>query len=318
MNKYFIRLLVSFLIATGITWFGSSFIINSAKNFFNAFNRIETILTKSHTYDCLMLGSSRMKNNVNPKIIDSILSINSFNAGTNGGNIFEIKMLLEGYLLKSPAPKMVVVSLDIFSLISSNNIAFTPTYLTAYTAPPVYTNLKEDGINVSLYKFLPPLRVIEFDDYYKGAVFRNLKGDKELKEGDFYYKGFESNTTDTISTATIPPSYSIKMSEKAVLALQDFITICKKYKIKLVLSYAPEYKQINQKAVTNIDTLFNLYKSISLKYNIPFLRNDSLSLNSNGAYFANVGHLNRVGANIYSIILARQLDSIIVTNQIMK
>jgi len=310
MNKYFVRMLVSFLIAIGITWFGSSFIINSVKNFFNAFKRNETILTKRQTYDCLMLGSSRMKNNVNPKIIDSIINLNSFNAGTNGGNIFEIKMLLEGYLLKSPAPKIVFVSLDIFSLSNSNNIAFIPTYLTAYLSPPVYKNLKEDGVNVSLYKFVPFIRVIEFDDYYKGVVIRNLKGDKELKEGDFYYKGFESNTTDTISTAVIPPSYSIKINKKAILALQDFIAICKKYNINLVFSYAPEYKQINQKAVTNIDTLFNLYRTISFKYNIPFLRNDSLSLNSQGGYFANVGHLNRMGANIYSIILARQLDSI--------
>jgi hypothetical protein len=67
-----------------------------------------------------------------------------------------------------------------------------------------------------------------------------------------------------------------------------------------LFTYAPEYKQSYQNSVSNKVQIFSLINSVAKANNIPFIMDDTIKISSNPKYFANVTHLNKLGAKIYS------------------
>ena len=77
--------------------------------------RLNEIFKNDTNHDILFIGSSRTHTTINPKIVDSICNSNSYNAGVEGGNLLEFKMTWDAYLENHPAPRVLVLTLDINS-----------------------------------------------------------------------------------------------------------------------------------------------------------------------------------------------------------
>ena len=60
--------------------------------------RLTEILADTTNFQMIFIGSSRTHTSINPRIIDSILDINSYNAGVEGGNLFEFNMIFNAYV----------------------------------------------------------------------------------------------------------------------------------------------------------------------------------------------------------------------------
>jgi hypothetical protein len=308
MRSASLKLIISTFLIICISAIGLKVIV--WVNYINhtSFKRTKTIFANSGNYDLLMLGSSRMKNTVNPAIIDSILQVSSFNAGQNAASLIEDEMILQGYLRMHPKPKYILLGLDAFSF--NNYLGFKESYLPYYKVGPVEKKLKAGGVRTYMYNLLPFLMPIEYGDYYKSSLLKVSLGRSELKAGDYYYKGYESNTLDHIVDSITTPNY-----EKAVYpltgpgktALENIVSICKQKKILLFFISAPEYKSYNLNSVANKEEIIGFYNMQASKNKIKFFRDDSLELCNNASLFANVGHLNRKGANIYTMILATRL-----------
>ena len=73
------------------------------------------------------------------------------------------------------------------------------------------------------------------------------------------------------------------------------------------MTYSPEYDSTNIKSTLNALQYFSYYDSVAKVNNLPFLQNQTLPMCKEGKYFANPGHVNISGAELYSNILAEQL-----------
>lgn len=313
LHNYGLRLLViALLIVAGA--FGTKSLIYYGLNHYSDDHKKFTELFRNNTsYDILMLGASRVRNHVNPAIIDSVTGYKSYNAGAEAANILEIKMILDAYLTAHPAPKLVVLNLDASTLdIHRQYIGFYPKYLEFKDIPPVAELLHKNRVRVGLYRLLPFLETAEIDDYNRGNMLKVALGQRKLPPGDFFYKGFESNTTVTMPPSEIPCGSMAKvaMEGEAIEAFEELIQTCKEQGMAMLFFYAPEYKRSNQKCISNFSGVMNYYDSVAARYSIPFVRHDTLALNDSGALFANVMHLNRKGAEVYSNFFAKQLSEL--------
>jgi hypothetical protein len=257
------------------------------------------------TYDVVMLGASRMKNTLNPRIFDSITGLNSYNAGASAARIYEQKMIFDAYLQQHQAPKYLLMTLDMVTLETDKYIKLYPDYLTCMDVPQIKALLDKEKIHTTLYHYLPFLVTVEMNDYYKGSILRNLQHQNEIQNGDFMYKGYVSNTADTIIQDKLGNEKDGAYSNESLQALQSIVDTARKHNIKIVFTYAPEYKQLNALSVDNMDDMFALYKSFAEKNGLQFYRHDTLPMCQERRYFANNGHVNRIGADVYSLIYAQ-------------
>lgn len=310
MNKS--RYISRFLLALGITllltWAAYAVVIRYDRQYFNSISKNEYMLLKDTTYyDILLMGSSRMKNNVNPRYVDSITGLNCYNAGASGANTTELSTILNSYLLRHRAPKYIVLSLDLFSMESFKHLQYYPNYLTCSSTPPVRRALREDGVPTGLYRFLPFLKIVELNDYYKSVVIKAIKGETDIAADDYEYKGFVSNTAKVITEDRPGKVHEFDISEKGVEALGNIILTCREHNIELSFVFPPEYKRLNMQSVVNAEKILATYDSLAMEYSIPFYHDEYLEINERGELFANNGHLNRNGAEIYSAMFAQAL-----------
>ncbi|MEQ1796538.1 MAG: hypothetical protein ABL872_01230 [Lacibacter sp.] len=274
--------------------------------------RLNELLYKSTNYDLLFIGSSRTHLTVNPRIIDSICSVNSYNAGIEGGNLFEFNMMLQAFLENHPPPKDIVLTLDLRSFVSDYDF-FNYTQYFSFTKNKVIRDyLNRQGYSTVRFQLLPFLEVTEYDHNTKGYFLKGLLGYSEIREGDFQYKGYVSNTNRQMDSVA-PDLHTTKaeLSQSRKKCLDDIIQTCKQKKISIIFTYAPEYKGMLQHSVSNSKEVLNYIDSVAVQNSIPFFRDDRLSICSDPKLFVNAGHLNRDGADLYSAILANHLKNLI-------
>jgi hypothetical protein len=104
-------------------------------------------------------------------------------------------------------------------------------------------------------------------------------------------------------------SYEVLIDSQTKGTLLRFIQECKQNNVGLVFVYAPEYID-GQKFVSNRAEILKLYDNIALENNIPYFNfsNDSLSFQKE--LFYNTGHMNYVGADLFTAKLSTQLKQI--------
>lgn len=311
MNKsYILRLVLAGSIVVVSCYVFYAILLYCNNRYFKAYERTQELFEGDTNYDVLFLGSSRMKNHANPKIVDSILQVNSFNGGQNAATVTEANLILKNYLATHIAPQLVVLGLDIFSLNThAHKVGFYPTYLPFMENAEVNRILKSEGVNTGLLRTFTFLRSIEYDDYYKSSILKVALNQRELDKGDFYYKGFESNSYETIDERMLSAAkpYHMKVDPEAVESLVELVQLCKRNEIQLVFVYAPEFKGLNWRSVDNADSVFTIYRTVAEKYAVPFYRDDSLAISNDASLFRNPGHLNTKGAEVYSTILSHRL-----------
>ncbi len=315
MNKsYLTRLLFACILVVVGCFFFHRLLLFCNTRYFKAFERTEELFQGKTNYDILFLGSSRMKNHANPKIIDSILQINSFNGGQNACTVIEANLILQSYLATHASPQVVTLGLDVFSLnTTTNKVGYYPTYLPYMHQEEVNKILKSQGVNTTLLKTFSFLHPIEYNDLYKSSILKVALKQRELSSNDFYYKGFESNSTEVFNASLIEPSKPQRMGvdTAAIKSLEELVETCKKRQIKLIFIYAPEYKGMNWKSIVNADSIFHIYNNVSRRFDVPFYRDDSLAISTDSLLFRNAGHLNTKGAEYYSALLSYRLKPLL-------
>ncbi|GAA4321302.1 hypothetical protein [Flaviaesturariibacter amylovorans] len=276
--------------------------------------RMNEILRGTTRHDILFLGSSRMHNTVNPRVVDSVTGLNTYNAGAEGGRFVEFRTVLEGYLAKHPAPRLVVLSVDGHSFYTKTRMFFPIQYFDHLDNPVVATAFREqkEDFNWMYLKYLTPLRIIYYDDYAKSLAFRGLRGSNELKMAKTYnYKGYLSNGTACIDTLHAKPYKKVTLifDEEGRKAFQDIQRICAGRNIPLRLVYVPEWRGMMQQSFNN----FPQWRTVldSLRGNTPLDMDDNLPLSQDPCNFANFGHVNDRGAALYSALLGQRLKPLI-------
>jgi hypothetical protein len=314
MNTWY-KILFSLILSSTCLFVADRIISNGTKKFYvHNYEKLENIFDSSTDYDIVFIGSSRMHNSINPRIIDSITGLSAYNAGIDGAGLPELKMIFEAYLLKHSTPKKIFLSVDADAFDDIYKFYNHILYLHFLKNKIVDTTLYRNGYAVLIYKLFPFLRLTEMDDRSKRNAIAGLSGQNELSDEAFQYKGYLSNGNTCIypSLDAIYEHEKYKIDRKSVAMLNSIINECKKKQIELILIYTPEYNYRLQGYIRNFNEIINVADSIASKNNLLFFRDDKLEMCREKCFFANYGHLNTAGATEYSILLGRRIrDSIL-------
>lgn len=310
MSNAWYKILLIVLMASACLFFADKTISKGTKQFkSHNYQKMKIIFDSSTYYDIVFLGSSRMHNSINPRIIDSITGFSTFNAAMDGSGLPELKMIFEGYLLKHPAPKKIILTLDADSFDDIYKFFNRNLYFHFLNHKVVDTTLSGNGYPSLRYKLFPFLRLIEMDDIAKRNAIAGLSGQDELQGAAFQYKGYISNGDGYIYPLldSIYDYEHYKIDERSIAMLQSIINSCREKQIELILTYAPEYNYRLQGYIRNFKEIMNVIDDIASKNALAFFRDDSLDICHNKYLFANYGHFNTAGAAEYSVVVGKRL-----------
>lgn len=270
--------------------------------------RLQEVLGGHEGYSILFVGSSRMRRHVDPRVIDRVARLPSFNSGTDGGNLYEMKTIFEGYLVNHPPPALLVLALDAGSLDLSKRLLFDPSIYFPYASnPPVATALSAAGISPLLLRLVPFAQLGYLDDSRWRTVLDARRGLIELGE-ETAYKGFLTNGDSVIDLAAPPPEKQhTEISPDSPRLLEELLDGAGRAGTRVILTYAPEYRDRYKALLDTTPAALRMIEGIARSRGVPFLRHDKLEICLRPELFANAGHLNTAGAAVYSEILGKQI-----------
>ena len=285
------------------------FIEKGRKKFFNTtMPRFDHLLNQGHSHDILMIGSSRTYLHNDPRVIDSITGMDSYNAGLQGASMFEINMVLDAYLETHNQPKLVVLEASMLSFNVDKSLMNNPTlYFTHLDNKEIRENLNENWKNTTMLKYLPFLRLTQYDDLNRSYGFKGFAGEQEIIYGNVY-KGYAENDTaiikDTVETKN--NCDWVKVTAKGRYFLDKMIRTCQQRLIPIVVIYSPEYKQLNYHCPGG-DQVMDSFTNICKETGVPFWNYLHDPICEEKKAFLNITHLNRYGAEKFSATLGNDI-----------
>lgn len=247
----------------------------------NPRNKLQYILNlKKQNYEYLFLGSSRVANHIDTKVIDSLTNKRSINLGVEGAslndNLLQLKLFMKNNTVST-----------LFLQLDFNYQSTAPSNIVTSEAMPfidnkiVYTHVKSYFDNYLLLKHVP---------FYKYAINAPKIGFRE-----FFLKLINKKPRIKIDDhGFIPLSGNKEISGQlpkniahSNTIVDSIVKICNKNKVRLVFYTAPFSSKTK-----NIDYI------TKLKYKYPELNNFSTGYKD--SLFYNWGHLNHKGAKLFT------------------
>ena len=255
--------------------------------------------------DLLVMGSSRAKRQYDPRIMDSILSINSYNIGMIASHVNRQIVKYEVYRhYQRKKPSFLIVNFDYtgnWRRYSYDREQYFP-YITNFYMRKLIKKQEEFSMGelyVPMYRY-----------YSQGFLWlinsANAKSD-EFRE--CWYKGYGYYPSwDGTSLAKKKPIRFDPLQD-TVDEFDAFLSELQKDGVKVIFVSPPIYIGVTEKLV-NLSEFYDFRKRFSEKYDIPVLDYIYDSISYDTAYFYNAMHLNKTGAELFTTKLCHDLDSL--------
>lgn len=314
MRRFFIKVTFLILLPWGIFGlFIQPFIDNKLANSnLSNYKEWNDILNSRINADLIIQGSSRAWVHISPHVIDSALSLNSYNLGIDGYDFQMQYYRFVLYLKYNKKPKYILQCVDPFTLSKREDLYMPEQFLP-------YLNIDIIKQAVKNYKgfdnrdfYLPLLK------YTHTATTIKLITESIFKDpaANYHkYKGFQAqnrewNSDFDVCKKNSPQGYRQELNKETRALFEKYLDFCKKENIKVIFIYTPEYYEV-QKLLINRDYIINIFKNYSLKFGIPFLdySNDSIGLDTINFY--NSQHMNANGVRKFNFKLSNDLQGII-------
>jgi hypothetical protein len=265
--------------------------------------------------DLLVMGSSRAEFHISPKILDSLLSLNSYNLGLSAWHFDMQYARFRMYLQHNKKPKYIIHNVDVYGFSKREEVADAPQFL-PYIQDTILQNvtLGHKG-QFDIYQQSFPL--LKYKNQQKLAFegFLNFVGFKNLYDTTSKFKGYRGNNyvwnKDFESfKKRFPKGAKYRFDKEVVRQFNEYLAFCHKENIKVILVYSPEYFEV-QPYYKNKSELIKLCQESTKKYDCQFLDYSKNSLCYEQKYFYNSQHLNRRGAELFSLNLGEKIKSIV-------
>jgi hypothetical protein len=257
--------------------------------------------------DAVIIGSSRAWAQYDPQILDSILSIDSYNLGIDGSPINRQIFKYNTYRRLNTKPKLIIQNIDY------STINVYSGYKREQFFPYFFDKIFLEGANFEEHfnfseKHLPIYRYIGYPDLIQMGLGFNMSkiyGSNYVLVKGYYGKMLPWDGSKLKEQTEI----EYNQDSTALRIFDQYLAQAKKEDIKIVFVYAPLYVEVT-KIVKDLNGLYLMYDSIAKKYDIPILDYTYDPLSYDTAYFYNANHLNRTGAELFSAKLAYAIDSL--------
>ena len=268
-----------------------------------------SIFNGTASSDIIILGASRAQQHIDPHIFEEISGKKAYNIGGEGGWFIELmKARFYTYLKYNKKPKILIFSLDYFMLFKPILLQDKYQFLPYLSDDSILSLTKKFNGDLSWADYnLPFVRYIDnskaLGDYY------NSKYNKENILSSKYkgFRSFDLSWKDDLKKAKDSVlSINLDFNQAYITSFISFIEDLKNRNIKIVFVYSPEYIE-GQNFVKNRTVLFDLYRKVSNKYDIPFYDYTKDSMSFQKQYFYNSNHLNTKGVQLFTIKFASEL-----------
>lgn len=260
--------------------------------------------------DLVLIGASSCWAHYNPRVMDSILNISTYNLGIDGHPWYPCQPLrYDTYSRYTLTPKYVVINIDMgtFGILDEpyEREQFFP-YL--WQDRTLIDGVKDEKKMTWMDRYCPMWRYIGYRKWIEAGV-ASFFGKKRF-EDDGVYKGHRGNNYPwSRASLDILDSITLDHHQAVVDSLLSFIGKRKSDNQEVILVKTPVYHEL-QDRFTNGKEMGQLYDSIARVANVKLLDYWDHPVVYDSSYFCNPSHLNERGADIISAQLAHDLQGL--------
>lgn len=299
MKTFIFRLLlfiIPFVIVLSIIDFTYSKIAARTNNF-----ELETwrdLMEGNIDADVIINGNSRAVYQISPQILDSVLGVNTYNIGMDGGPANRHIHKYNVFIKYNHKPRVIIQNIDCLTMlykVGYNREQFFPFWWNTTVRKEFFSSEP-----LSFWeKYIPLFRYKNYDpSEFLSQI--NPSFDKGYQGMDKSWDGKEFEKIDTIHCV---------FNDTTVNMFKEYVANVKKEHIEMIFVFAPIYVGVTEKT-TNINEMYDFYKELADKYKIPILDYTFMNICSDTTYFYNATHLNRRGAEIFSDSLAKDVKKL--------
>ncbi len=260
----------------------------------------------STCYDLVINGSSRAWTQFNPLILDSILTVNSFNLGIDGSAINRQIIKYKKYRELHGDPNYLIQNIDLGTMATTFGYEREQFFPYFFYDRNLITQYNEYEKFSFAEKYIPCYRYLGYKTVLLEAIFQ----DNEEHYFEYLYKGFHGrNENWDGSVLANLDSITCACDTNMVDVFVEFLEKEINRGVKIIFVYAPIYFEARKKNV-NEQQMFEMYDSIANKFDIPILDYNDIPMCYDTTYFYNATHLNRIGAELFTTKLAHDIDSL--------
>lgn len=272
------------------------------------FGKMNAAGNRSLKVDIILAGSSRVLVQVDPKIIDSITRLQSYNYGLNLIGIKSSYNLIHYALSAHPDARLVLLNID-YNMFDIEKDPYKDPFFYAYEkdfpGKFVMANPKLD-----FFHRLHIFDISMYDDMVKYAAIVGLASPHKALTG--VYKGYFPDSS--LNSFVVPPpslmahKTDASFTDQGMNILRQIITLCRQKQKKLVLVVAPYPKQYApEKYIANYSVIINKVKMTADSNKVPFFDYSDNFIAGDSTCFYDILHLNIKGAEIYSRLLGNDI-----------
>lgn len=257
-------------------------------------------LIKKVDTDIILIGNSGILNSVNPDIIEDSLSMTCYNGGIPGQGVFFFETIID-CILQRHTPKMFIVGLrpeEVCGNIGEGIYdVLKPYYGMGYTSIDDHFN-KTNGFD----RFLLHSNLLRYNTIWVRVLLYMLFDDTIYLENGFRPLNIPSK---------IPQLHHIEKVEEPVKAKLDcierMIQKCKAKNIDVVICFPPTLSSFKQEVIPCVNAVIDLCN----RYNTPYLIDyNNKYYQNHPEFFYDTGHVNKIGADIYTQKLSSYLSTL--------
>lgn len=268
---------------------------------YGIFHRQEYCLHNSKD-KILILGSSRAAHHYVPQVFTDTLGLSCYNCGSDGMCIYYHYGILSSYIERGDIPKIVLLEVMNTDAVSSNTSTFGLESAIDRLAPN-YGEYKEIDSLLLLGGWKEKIKLFSMCYRYNSKAVQLIKCIFIRWPEHQGYEAIFGQLPDTTLLQNKKYQNGTVEDEK-ITYFNKFIEMCLNNNIKLILVESPYYAISSS---LGVDTL----KTIASNYQIRWLDYKNNERLMKPQYFKDLGHLNDVGAHVYSSMVAHDLKSIV-------
>lgn len=272
------------------------------------FHTYNAILDENLQCDALIMGSSRGQVQYSSPIIDSIAGLNSYNISVDGRCIDAEVTIYNFYRRHCPKPKLIIQNIDWGTLLMSNGYEREQYLPYLRSDKMLYREIKDREEFTWADYYIPLMRYAGYHETIKeglglpARMARAKNIDKGFIATDKAWDGAAFRQIDTLG---------INVNPEAIEIFDRYLAQCQSESIQVVMVYAPFYIGASEKMGSAVDSMFAFYQQFANRYHCPILNYTFDSICHDTLNFYNASHLNRRGAEQFSLKLAHDLKNLL-------
>jgi hypothetical protein len=265
--------------------------------------------------DLLVMGSSRAEFHISPKILDSVLSLNTYNLGLSAWHFDMQYARFRIYLQHNRKPRYIILNVDVYGFSKRQDVVDYEQFLPYIQDTILQKTIVGHKGEFDVFQQNIPLLKYKNDPNLAFEGFFNFLGNTALYDTTTKFKGYKGNDYAWNQDferfkKRFPKGAKYRFDAVIKKQFEEFLSFCQKENIKVFLVYAPEYYEV-QNYYKNKEDLMKLCRESTLKYDCQFLDYSKDSLCYDQQYFYNSQHLNKRGGEIFSLQLSNRIKKLL-------